>query len=582
MSFILPQNDSNAKRSGELDSVRKEYAYDHKYGFPLVVKYQTRDLNSSKDWYLGVFNSLREIRSNVEAILEKTGWQPTNKIPTLKPTDLASFLLDGNIPNLFDIYLTDLGTIKGGGRPTSLDDYKQVFQKVQKTYSTDKFMDDEQFAHTFIAGPHANAFGLMREIPANFPITDEIFRRTKEFQSDNLNKAIAAGRVYIANYKEMSSLTDGAHALQKKYVYKPIVAFALPEGEKKLVAFAIQCGQEPGEEFPIFTPSDTWAWQMAKGTAWVAHYIYHELVSHLGTTHLLMEPIVIATRRQLHASHPIYNLLSPHFEGTMLINGLADSSLIQENQYVDRLVGSSLKSNFDFLSKSRLDYSFTANMLPNRLKAKGLMSTQRLPVYHFRDDAIPIWNATRNWVARYVDRHYKDDAEVKADFELQMWAGEISSQKGGCVKDFAAIEGVDSKDQLIDTCTMIIYTSGPQHAAVNFPQLTDMSFIAGGPLAGYRQAPEHTMLTEKDFLDFLPPMDIAIKQWQIMHFLGSVRYTRFGFYEGDLFKDEAIKAAAAKFKADLERIEVDIKSRNQSRTPYEVLLPSLIPQSINI
>ena len=31
----------------------------------------------------------------------------------------------------------------------------------------------------------------------------------------------------------------------------------------------------------------------------------------------MMEPIVIATRRQLHASHPIYNLLSPHFEGTM-------------------------------------------------------------------------------------------------------------------------------------------------------------------------------------------------------------------------------------------------------------------------
>ena len=83
----------------------------------------------------------------------------------------------------------------------------------------------------------------------------------------------------------------------------------------------------------------------------------------------------------------------------------------------------------------------------------------------------------------------------------------------------------------------------------------------------YRQAPEHTMLTEKDFLDFLPPMDIAIKQWQIRHFLGSVRYTRFGFYEGDLFKDEAIKAAAAKFKADLERIEVDIKSRNHRARP---------------
>lgn len=210
------------------------------------------------------------------------------------------------------------------------------------------------------------------------------------------------------------------------------------------------------------------------------------------------------------------------------------------------------------------------------------MSLKRLPVYHFRDDAIPIWNATRSWVARYIDRHYATDAEVKADFELQLWAAEISSKDGGRVKDFAGGEGVEDKDQLIDTCTMIIFTAGPQHAAVNFPQLTDMSFLPGGPLAGYRPAPENAMMTEKDYLDFLPPMDVAIKQWQIMHFLGSVRYTRFGHYSADLFKDPVIQAASKKFRDDLDRIEGEIKARNQNRTAYEVLLPSKIPQSTNI
>ncbi len=582
MAFLLPQNDKNSKRASELDTVRKEYAYDHKYGFPLGVKYYKRDMNASKDWYLGVFNALVEARANVMAILDKTGWEPTNKVPTLSPLDLANFLKDGNIPNLFQIYLTELGPIKGGGRPQTLDDYKQVFQKVPKTYSTDTFMNDEQFAHTFIAGPHANAFGLMRAIPDNFPISNEIFRKTKEFSGDDLAYAIAEGRVYIADYKEMKDLTDGVHPLQKKYIYKPIVAFALPKGSKNMLPFAIQCGQTPSSEFPIFTPADDWAWQIAKGTAWVAHHVYHELISHLGTTHLLTEPVVLATRRQLHASHPVYNLLSPHFEGTMLINALADSSLIQENQYVDRLVGSSLKSNYALLSKCRLEYSFKDNMLPNRLKSKGLMSLTRLPTYHFRDDAIPIWNATRSWVARYIDRFYRDDSEVKSDFELQLWAAEISAKNGGCVKDFAAGEGVEDKDQLIDTLTMIIFTAGPQHAAVNFPQLTDMSFLPGAPLAGYRPAPQNAAMTEKDFLDFLPPMDIAIKQWQIMHFLGSVRYTRFGYYEANLFDDPVIQAAAKKFRDDLDRIEGDIKTRNQTRLPYEILMPSKIPQSTNI
>lgn len=579
MAFKLPQNDTNAKRAGELSNARNTWVYNHKYGFPMGTK---RD-SLNADWTKMVLKALREARSNLDAILEKTGWQPTNKVPTLNPIDLLGGLIkDKDIPDLFDIFLTETGPIKGGGRPTSLEDYQQVFQKVEKTYSVERFMDDEHFAHTFVAGAHANAFGLMRSIPSNFPITNEIFRKTKEFANDDLAYAIAAGRVYIADYKEMNGLTDGVHPLQKKYIYKPIVAFALPVGGKQMMPFAIQCSQMPSDESPIFTPADSWAWQMAKGTAWVAHHVYHELISHLGTTHLLMEPMVLASRRQLHGSHPIYNLLAPHFEGTLTINSLADTSLIQENQYVDRLVGSGIKSNFEFLSKGRLNYSFTENMLPTRLKNKGLMSLKRLPVYHFRDDGILIWNATRSWVSRYIDRHYSSDMDVKADFELQAWAQEISSDKGGCVKDFAAIGGIDNKDQLIDACTMILFTAGPQHAAVNFPQLTDMSFLPGGPLAGYRSAPEHNRMTQQDYLDFLPPMDIAIKQWQIMHFLGSIHHTRFGHYPDSLTSDPVIKAASDKFKADLQRIEGIISDRNRDRLSYDVLMPSKIPQSINI
>lgn len=41
-----------------------------------------------------------------------------------------------------------------------------------------------------------------------------------------------------------------------------------------------------------------------------------------------MEPIVIATRRQLSMMHPLHVLLSPHFKDTMHINGMAKASLI--------------------------------------------------------------------------------------------------------------------------------------------------------------------------------------------------------------------------------------------------------------
>lgn len=580
-THTLPQNDGNGNRASELETVRKDYGYDFTYQVPVGTTHYSRD-RSGAEWAAKVLKGLIDARSNLEACFKKTGWKMTKPMATLSPKDLAGYLQNLSFPNLFDYYLGELGQVEGQNRPASLDDYKAVFQKVQLTYMSERFMEDEYFAHSYLAGPHANAFEQMTQIPANFPVSNDIFRKTKEFAGDDLQRAINAGRVFICDYKAMNAMVSGVHPLQKKYIFQPIVAFATPEnGGKTMVPFAIQCGQVSAE-FPIFTPADEWAWQMAKGTAWVAHYCYHELITHLGVTHLLTEAMVIATRRQLHESHPVYGLLSPHFEGTMLINRLAMTDLIQDGQAVDRLVGSDQASNYGLIAKERLGYSFSKNYLPVRLKSRGLTSAKTLPIYHYRDDGIPIWNAVRAWVGKYIDRYYADDATVRADLELQAWAAEISSNEGGRVKDFAANGGVENKDQLIDVCTMIIYTAGPQHAAVNFPQLTDMSFLPGGPLAGYRKPPENAKMTKNDFLDFLPPLDVAIKQWQTMHFLGSVRYTTLGKYKDGSFDDAAIKAANATFLADLARIEEQIKGRNEKRIPYTHLLPSLIPQSTNI
>ncbi len=46
----------------------------------------------------------------------------------------------------------------------------------------------------------------------------------------------------------------------------------------------------------------------------------HEVVSHLGNTHVVMEAPMVALHRQLPKAHPVHALLAPHFEGTALIN----------------------------------------------------------------------------------------------------------------------------------------------------------------------------------------------------------------------------------------------------------------------
>ena len=51
-----------------------------------------------------------------------------------------------------------------------------------------------------------------------------------------------------------------------------------------------------------------------------ADTMHHELISHLGRTHLLIEPFAVSTKRVLPASHPVAVLLAPHVEGTIFIN----------------------------------------------------------------------------------------------------------------------------------------------------------------------------------------------------------------------------------------------------------------------
>jgi hypothetical protein len=65
--------------------------------------------------------------------------------------------------------------------------------------------------------------------------------------------------------------------------------------------------------------------------------------------------------------------------------------------------------------------------------------------------------------------------------------------------------------------------------------------------------------------------------------LGGVQYTTLGQYGGELATLQVTDALSA-FQRALQSIEIDIQRRTAlgERTPYTTLLPSLIPQSINI
>ena len=436
-----------------------------------------------------------------------------------------------------------------------------------------------------VAGPNPLVIERVAALDDRFPVTNEQYQAVMGEQ-DSLAAAGNEGRLYLADYAVFDGVLNGSYPQAEKYLGAPLALFAVPSAAtsgRSLVSIAIQCGQKPGPDNPIFTPgnSDTYNWLMAKTVVQTADGNFHEAVSHLGRTHLLIEPFVIATERQLASSHPLGILLRPHFEGTLFINNAAQEFLIASTGGVDALMGATIDADRVFAAKGVLSYPFNEAMLPKALKNRGVDDPELLPDYPYRDDALLVWNAIGKWASDYLSIYYQTDADVQADGELQSWVAELLSHDGGRVRGVGQDGRIQTRDYLIEAVTLIIFTASAQHAAVNFPQSTIMSYAPAMPLAGYSPSPASTRgAVEADFFKLLPPIDLAQQQLNLGFILGSIYYTQLGVYYG--FADPRVAAPLKAFQTSLKQVEATINERNQKRPAYEFLLPSKIPQSINI
>ncbi|WP_392533888.1 lipoxygenase family protein [Nostoc sp. C117] len=480
----------------------------------------------------------------------------------------------------------DFSTDAFGSNP-SLEDYNKLFKKITLPEISSRFKEDLVFGYMQVAGPNPLMLQQVSEQDKPLQISNEEYQQIIGIPNDSLEAAIQEGRLYKADYSKLKNMENGSFPNRQKYIYSPLALFAVPPSGSKpqsLVPLAIQCQAEQ----PVFTPlNGKENWAIAKSIVQMADSNYHELISHLGRTHLFVEPFAIATRRRLPANHHLRILLEPHFEGTILINYGAHKILVADGREVDAILASKIESDRQLTVEGAQDYlhHFNDAMFPKTLISRGVNNPSQLPEYPYRDDGLLIWNAIHQWVRAYLSSYYTSEQQLLADQALQNWAKELISEQGGRLQNFGedASGTIKTLDYLIDAVSTVIFTASAQHAAVNFAQGELMTYTPAFPLAMYSPAP--TNLDQPgDLMSMLPPLDQAKTQLKVTYLLGSVYYTQLGQYSNSYFKSKPqMSSALLTFQNELKGIEKKINEKNCQRImPYKFLLPSQIPQSINI
>ena len=231
--------------------------------------------------------------------------------------------------------------------------------------------------------------------------------------------------------------------------------------------------------------------------------------SHYLVCHAAMEAYAVASMRNLPDAHPLYRLLQPHFRYTIGINTAARAKLINPGGLIDNAFSIGGRGREIFTERASKIYDVHETNIKENAKKRGVDDRNLLPNYHYRDDGILIWDAIESYVREIIDIFYKSDDDVKEDTEVQSWANEVHFHAfpgyNGAKDGHGFPDKIETREDLILYCTLIMFTGSAQHAVVNFGQFDIYGFVPNAPFALRKPPPtEKGVTTFADILESLP------------------------------------------------------------------------------
>lgn len=518
---------------------------------------------------------------------------------------------DGDGPEYFRVNLLDpilsFAPATHAQDVETLDCYPPLPRRYPKQAFDDNFRNDDVIGWTQIA--HGSPFPRIEpytQHQSNFAVTNDIFRRTAEFWNDDLDQAMAQGRVFIVDYKEYHEFNirpPAEHSAGGRY-FTPIAMFAVPRGGGPLKLIAIQCTQDtPADDAEraawrdsnqqdpsrplsdVLTPTDDyWSWQMAK-TVFMSMYAMSGVVDHL-SMHVYIAPIAVSFYRNIPSAHPLRALLEPHLlslvrnnhlgifwdTGTQMVAandgyGRPDQGLL--TGMADKISGWTGQTFLDAVVKRAGFYDFVEHSTPlDRRVPNAFSAIEEFPM-HDDDGLFPV---IEKWVRNYLAHYYRSDEDVRRDHELQAFCNEtaVSGRVAGfptSVSDFA---------ELVNMATRVIYWMSVNHALE-----ATLGCIKLAPI-GYwsdRVPRNDETKTEQDWLNVMPPINVALASFCASRFFVDLPhdwYRSLGRYpDGNFMHDQRIYKHLKVFQQELLAFDARIQAKNLTRSwAYGMQRPS--------
>ncbi|XP_028798111.1 linoleate 9S-lipoxygenase 5-like, partial [Neltuma alba] len=456
------------------------------------------------------------------------------------------------------------------------------------------WMDDMEFARQMVAGIHPLRIKRLKRFPPHSKngVDSSIESTHIEHNLEGLTllQAMQEGRILILDHHDylipfLNRInTNGVCAYASR-------TFLLLRNDGMLKPLAIELSLPPfplgNEQHRVFLPAEGGVeaalWQLAKAHVAANDNLYHQLISHWLHTHAVVEPFIIATRRQLSVMHPIHRILNPHFRDTIHINALARCILIDAEGILEKILLSG-EISMEMSSELYKEWRFTEQGLPADLIKRGLAIEDPdvnnpagilflLEDYPYAIDGLEIWVAIKQWVKDFCSFFYKDDDAVKSDIELQAWWTEIQNVGHGDKRNETWWIRMTTLPNLVEALTTLIWIASAMHASLNYGQYVYSGYPPGRPTLcrqfipdeGTHEFGEFLKDPDKFFLKMLPgrfEMSLAVALVEVLsqHACDEV-------YLGcqpspEWIDNDEVRKRFAQFGEELKKIQTRILSRN--------------------